>query len=448
MVCFGGYIYQSFKTRFYGEAQTIARGRVQQIIDNTLTRIDTMSPEDFRKRISGIYSPELNNRFIRITKGEEVIYLSGKPRDGFFNPKDIAPPKDVFESAFQRIELPRAQTGLMLVTIPATISDVHYNVQLGLVTDQMDAAISELLDTLLLTFPVAGFVTALGGYALVRRALVPVEDIRATAESITFGNLSNRLPVTASGDALEHLSVTLNQMLERLEESYQRASRFSADASHELRTPLTIIRAELESLVHESSKNDAMRERIGSVLEEVERLSRITESLFTISRLDAGEAKITNARCDLGEIVTSTAEQMALLAEEKNIALNVDAKTSIWVAGDASRLKQVAVNLLDNAIKYTPSGGKISLSLGGTPHKAILYVKDTGIGVSEDALPHVFDRFYRADTARSREQGGAGLGLSIVRSICQAHGGSVDMQSTENVGTVVTVELPLAAKPN
>jgi signal transduction histidine kinase len=270
-----------------------------------------------------------------------------------------------------------------------------------------------------------------------------VENIRANAEVITFGNLSSRLPVAATGDALEHLSVTLNQMLKRLEDAYQQASRFSADASHELRTPLTIMRTELESIVREAKLEDGLHERVSSVLEEAEYLSRITESLFAISRLDTGEAKMESKLLDLADIVSSTAEQMSLLAEEKQLDMEIAAIRPVPVEGDQARLKQIVVNLLDNAIKYTPRGGKIHVRVIAAPPKAVLEIRDNGAGIAEAALPHVFERFYRADKMRSRDVGGAGLGLSIVRSITQAHGGTVDIQSTEGHGTKVTIELPL-----
>ena len=279
---------------------------------------------------------------------------------------------------------------------------------------------------------------------LVRRSLKPVEDIRATAQQITFGNLSNRLPVASTGDALEHLSVTLNQMLQRLDDAYQQARRFSADASHELRTPLTIMRGELEAILRqEPEMSETLRERIGTVHEETERLSRITENLFAISRLDAGEGRTTPITFYLIDLVQSTTDQMSLLAEVKSIALTIEARDYVKVTGDAPRLKQVVVNLVDNAVKYTPEGGRISIIISEIDRKACLSIIDTGIGIPAEALPHIFERFYRTDKARSRDAVGAGLGLSIVRSIVQAHGGTVEVESTESKGTTFRILLPL-----
>ncbi|HZQ46470.1 MAG TPA: ATP-binding protein, partial [Verrucomicrobiae bacterium] len=286
------------------------------------------------------------------------------------------------------------------------------------------------------------------GYFLVRRALAPVVKIAGSAEQITLHNLKDRLPVAQTGDELERLSVSLNHMIARLEDALQHNRRFIADASHELRTPLTIMRGELESIVDETQAAPEVQRTAASVLEEVERLARIVEGLFAVSRLDAGEAQKEWVQFDLAALATSTAEQMCLLAEDKGITISSHAPSPVPIEGDRARLKQVVVNLLDNAVKYTPDGGKIRLSVVACDAHAVLEVEDNGIGIPAEARPHIFERFFRVDKARSREMGGAGLGLSIVKSICTAHGGRVDFQSTEGAGSRFKVELPLAHLTN
>jgi signal transduction histidine kinase len=211
-----------------------------------------------------------------------------------------------------------------------------------------------------------------------------------------------------------------------------------------LRTPLTILRGELESLTHDASLNHDLRDQLGSLLEEIERLSKIVEQLFALSRLDAGEAQMEWARFDLAELVKTTAEQMSLLAEDKGIAIACDAETEVPVQGDRARLKQVVVNLLDNAIKYTPEKGAIQMRVHTLNGDAVLEVEDNGIGISREALPHVFDRFYRVDQTRSGDSGSAGLGLSIVKSICAAHGAQVEAISVPARGSRFQVKLPLS----
>ena len=276
-----------------------------------------------------------------------------------------------------------------------------------------------------------------------RRSLQPVDEITQRAEGITSTNLSQRLPVIRTGDELERLSTALNRMIARLEDAFQHANRFSADASHELRTPLTILQLELEGITQNQQLAPQVMDQIGSALEETQRLSRIVENLLTITRLDAGEARMEKAQVDLGELAAETADQMKLLAEEKSLPMHCEAQPGIYVEGDRSRLKQVIVNLIDNAIKYT-SEGEIEITVRADQQNAILEVTDTGAGIPPEALPHIFERFYRADKARSRESGGAGLGLAIVKAICLAHNAEIKVASSEAQGSRFTFKFPLS----
>jgi signal transduction histidine kinase len=285
----------------------------------------------------------------------------------------------------------------------------------------------------------------------VGKALAPVDQISSSAERISLHNLSERLPIAKTGDELERLSVSLNNMIVRLEDAVRHNQRFIADASHELRTPMTLINGELESLVQDSELSIKTEQTLSSVLEEVERLRRIVEGLFSISRLDSGEAEKEWKRFDLSELAGTTVEQIRPLAEDKGVELLSTIPSPAPVDGDRARFKQVLVNLLDNAIKYTPSGGKVHLSVRAGEGRATLEVADTGIGIPFEAQPRIFERFFRVDEARSRDLGGAGLGLSIVKSICSAYGGKVEVESAEGKGSRFRIEFPLArsdANPN
>jgi signal transduction histidine kinase len=213
-----------------------------------------------------------------------------------------------------------------------------------------------------------------------------------------------------------------------------------------LRTPLTILRGELEAAFGQPEVAPELRETIGSALEETERLSRIVESLMAISRLDAGEAKMEHDILDLAELAVSTTEQMRLLAEDKDIALRCESEEPVSIEGDRARLKQVIVNLVDNAIKYTPAGGLVDVKVRASNGCAMLEVNDNGVGIPAEALPHIFERFYRVDKARSRQMGGAGLGLSIIKAIVTAHGGQVRVESVEGRGSRFLVESPVAGR--
>ncbi|PYV61533.1 MAG: two-component sensor histidine kinase [Acidobacteria bacterium] len=333
---------------------------------------------------------------------------------------------------------------LLLHGLPYRTSDgTQFIIEVAAPYNQIESVLRGLLLTFALGLPLIVALAIGGGYLLMRGALRPVDQIRQRAARITSRNLSERLPVVHTGDELERLAIDLNRMIERLEESFHQINRFSADASHELRTPLTVLQGELEAIAQKGQGLPAdVRDTIGSALEETHRLAKIVESLLAISRLEAGEALVQPVRLDFAELARTTADQMKLLAEEKRISLTSDGSEPVEVEADPSRLKQVVVNLLDNAIKYTPEGGSVSISVTRRDDHAILEVADSGLGISADDLPHVFERFYRADKARSRQMGGTGLGLSIVRSICQAHGGRVTVNSAEGRGSLFRVQLP------
>jgi len=335
---------------------------------------------------------------------------------------------------------------LLLHALPYESQDrARFLIEVAAPYNQIESVLRGLLLTFGLGLPLIVALAISGGYVLMRRALRPVDEIRQKAAQITSRNLSERLPVVRTGDELERLATDLNRMIERLEESFHQINRFSADASHELRTPLTVLQGELESVARTGTSLPAeIRDTIGSALEETHRLTKIVENLLAISRLEAGEARKQLERLDFADLVRSTADQMRLLAEEKHIHLDCNGAEAVEVDADPARLKQVVVNLLDNAIKYTPESGKVSISVVKQDGRAVLEIADTGIGISPDDLPHIFDRFYRADKARSRQMGGTGLGLSIVRSICLAHDGQVKVESTEGEGSVFHIELPLA----
>jgi len=443
-VAFGAYTYFSLEHRLYEEIQNMLSRRIVHLREDVLPDIAKISPDDLARKIEDIYSPEQNGRFIRISKGDgSVLYVSGMPREQEFDPAKIPLPQGYTDKASEQARELRTTQHLLLMGMTAAQSGNAYVVEMGTTIAPAEVALRKLIITLLIGLPVIVLVAAFGGSLLVRHALRPVEEMRATAEHISFGKLRQRLPLSRSDDSVDQLAKTLNQMLDRLDQAYQQASRFSADASHELRTPLTIMRSEMESMLNAKNVPADFEGKIGSVLEEAERLSSIVESLFSLARLDAGEAKIGHESFDLAALTRSTFEQMQLLGEEKKLSISVDAPQPVSVMGDAARVKQVVVNLLDNAIKYTMPGGRIVLSVTSAGSKAALIVKDNGAGIPQDALPHIFERFYRADKVRTRSEQGAGLGLSIVQAIVQAHGGTVGVDSRENAGTTMTVELPL-----
>jgi heavy metal sensor kinase len=427
--------------------ETQAR-RARQIGETLIAGIPRTGEAAVASEIETLYAPEQSDRFIRVGRWDgSLLYVSGPPNDQSFNPAEIPPvhPHGSQPEFGRKAETPGG-SALLIATFQIATPNGGYLVEVGTPAEPLDSFVRQMALLLGVGLPIVVLVAASGGYVLVRRALRPVDRMAGKAELITQHNLGERLPVTPTGDELERLAESLNRMITRLDDAFQNSKRFVADASHELRTPLTILRGELEGLVQESRAQSELADRLGSLLEEVERLSQIVERLIALSKLDAGEAQSEWMRFNLETVAKATAEQMTLLADDKRISITCEADGPVAVDGDRARIKQVVVNLLDNAIKYTPEGGAVHLRIVAAGRHAVLEVTDTGIGIPETALPHVFDRFFRVDPSRSRQPDGAGLGLAIVRSICNAHGGAIEVESAVGRGSRFRIKFPLAVE--
>ena len=424
--------------------------RARQLCNNLLVHVKQTGEANVIGQIKDWYAPESNERFIRISHADgTLVYVSGVPKDGAFDPAEVpvfAPAQETETTRKQKLS---SHNTLIIASLNfKSEGNPDYLVEFGALLTPGETMLNHLFLQLALGLPLAVVIVTIGGYLLVQRALRPVEQITRAAEQITQLNLSDRLPVAKSGDELEQLSVALNRMIARLDDAFQNSKRFVADASHDLRTPLTILRGELESLVDDQHLDDALRGRLASLLEEAIHLSKIVQQLFTLTQLDSGEQRKDWKRFDLAELARTTADQMSLLAEDKRIALTCNADEPSYIQGDRSRIKQVIVNLLDNAIKYTPATGKVQVSVHGVNGHAVLEVQDTGIGIPPESLPHVFERFYRVDKARSADAESTGLGLSIVKAICAAHGAEVEAVSIPGTGSRFVIKLPLQKVEN
>ena len=440
-LCFGAYIYWGFQQFLIRALEQTLTRRAYQIASTILEELPSRGESYVAGEIQARYAPELNERVIRIADANGRVIYASKNAGQLFFPSAAGEDKPVY-----REEFPANAPALRVVALSHRLGNgAVYTVEVGAPESEIATALRGLLFMLAIGFPVLIGLAILGGNSLLGRALSPVDEIVGAAERITFKNLSQRLPVPPTGDEFERISQALNRMIQRLEESFQIAHRFSADASHELRTPLTIIRGELEVLANKPSLPAEITERLGEILEEVDRLARIVEGLLLVSRLEAGESQVAREILDLGYMVNSVADQMELLAEEKSLSVTREIAPNVRVEGDPVRLKQVVVNLLDNAIKYTPPGGAILLVVRAASGRAILEIVDSGMGIQPAALPHLFDRFFRAEEAKAGRVEGTGLGLAIVQSIVEAHGGSVFAENNPTRGATLRVQLPLAS---
>lgn len=305
-----------------------------------------------------------------------------------------------------------------------------------------EAEIAELRGALWTILPAGLIVATAGGYWLAGRALAPVQRMTEAARRISGANLGERVEIANEHDELGRLGVTLNAMLDRIDRAFVATRRFTADAAHELRTPLSSIRAEAEVALLARRPAGDYEATLRSIVEETERLSRLADRLLLLSREDSG-ACLSRSSIRLDEAVREAADSAAEAAHRAGVALRVEGLPSVEVDGDRDLLRQVFDNLLDNAVKYTPAGGVVTVSGRRADGHAVVEVHDTGIGISDEALPRVFDRFYRVDTSRSRRTGGTGLGLSIAKAVVEGHGGTTEAASTPGLGSTFRVTLPL-----
>jgi heavy metal sensor kinase len=418
--------------------------RAERIAETLLANIGQNGEAYVGKEIETRYAPEANDRFIRVSNSDGiVIYISGQPNDQSFIPKEVPRPATALSQLSSRMEH-AGSNQLLIATLPFRAGQQKYEIEVGGSALPIKDVLRRFLVSLFAGLIVVLTVAIWGGSWVIKWALAPVKKITATAEEITSHHLDKRLPIVETGDEISNLSKTFNQMISRLDESFQSVNRFTADASHELRTPLTIIRGELETSLLDESLSKNVRETIYSLIEETENLSKIVQCLLSLSRLDSGGAQMERVRLNLTELVSTITDQMVPLADEKHVILTSQAQGRVEVEGDRVRLKQVVVNLLDNAIKYTPEGGTVTVEVDVSDHQARLEISDSGPGIPANDLPRVFDRFFRADQIRLGTIEGAGLGLSIVQSICTAHGGLVNAENHVNGGCRFIVRLPLA----
>jgi heavy metal sensor kinase len=315
--------------------------------------------------------------------------------------------------------------------------------EVGQSEDDVSDTLSALLIILAVAYPVTLAAASAGGAFLAGRALSPIDSLTRLARRITAEDLSERLDMPLPDDEVGRLARTFDEMIARLDEAFRRQRQFTADASHELRTPLTAIKGHVDVALDKDRDASEYRDVLRIVNEEVDRLTRMVGSLLTLARADAGQVPLAAESVSLGDLVRAAAEQLRPMAERRGLTLSVAEGPAVTLQADEDLLLQLVLNLLDNAVKYTPPGGAVTAGWNANGERAELRVSDTGPGIAEEHRERVFDRFYRVEGARSREEGGAGLGLSICRWIAEAHGGLIAVESAPGQGATFTVSLPL-----
>jgi heavy metal sensor kinase len=361
----------------------------------------------------------------------------------FKKPYRTLPPVSKSEITFLTTNLEHLQHRIAMRAVE--INGRTFRVRVAVPTEPFDQALDRFRLILKETLPFLVVLASLAGYWLSGRALAPVNAIIETARGVGVQNLSSRLAVPPANDELRRLSETLNAMLGRIEASVKRLTQFTADASHDLRTPVALIRTSAELALRRPRTQDEYRETLSRILATSEETTHLIENLLTLARADAGAADLHFADIDLISHLERIAEEAGILAAGKRIQVTKElAAGPVRVSADSAAIERLLLILIENAIKYTPPGGKIEVNLSNGAGNARIEIRDTGIGISDKDLPHIFERFYRADQARSREPGGSGLGLAIARWIVNLHGGLIEAQSTLGQGSVFRITLPIS----
>ncbi len=357
------------------------------------------------------------------------------------------PPGDTVSGQTRRFHLPGGDAETLTLAVTQDGVPVGWVVVMRSLRTADDALL-RLLRLLFLSIPLILLTAATGGLLLARRALAPISRITDKARAISHNNLSERLGGPATPDEVGRLASTLDEMLDRLDQAFERQRQFTADASHELHTPLAIISAQAEEALRRPEDTAVVRGALETIRQQVRRMGKLTSQLLTLARADAApEGPSERERLDLASLATDVVDEMREFAGQKGTDLAVTAGVPVWVLGDQTGLTELFVNLIDNAIRYTPPGGRVSVDVGRRGADAVVSVADTGPGIPPEDLPRLFERFYRVDKARSHAQGGTGLGLAIARTVARAHGGDIEVASRPGQGATFTVHLPRLIDP-
>jgi signal transduction histidine kinase len=334
-----------------------------------------------------------------------------------------------------------AVVGLMVFTGGVLYYEFVIEHRAAALAGTADPIEEEIGEVLLFVGVPALLVLGLGSWWLMGRALLPLEALADAATRIHAGNLHERLPVGAATDEMARLAVAFNGMVARLDASFAHVKEFTLHASHELKTPLAILRNEIETALDDPAATPAQRDMFARQLDEIQRLAQVVDGLTFLARVDAGQFRVAREPVRLDELVRDSFADAEILAHAAKLRVALTSCAETTVSGDRHRLRQVLLNLVDNALKYNRPDGEVTLALTRQHGEAIVRISNTGAGVPPEALPRVFDPLFRADRARSRDVEGSGLGLSIARSIVTAHGGAIEITSERDRETVVTVRL-------
>ncbi len=381
------------------------------------------------------------HRLSQVGLAVRLIAPNGRVLNGFGRYKDL-PTQVPTAPGYSTLTVGEASWRIYSQQIQSYNRPITYWLQVGQSLNLVQKTLESLSEQIMLGLPVLLLIAGLGGFFLVNQALRPINRITHTAQAISANDLTGRIKYQGSADEVGRLANTIDRMLDRLQEAFDRERRFTADASHELRTPLTVIKGRISVILSQSRTPIEYVNTLIAVEQEVDRLIRLSNALLFLARLEGGTL-LSPTSLVLSDLLEIILEQAQPLAKLHNITLSGNIPSSLLIYGDFDYLLRLFLNLLDNAIKYTPSGGRVTIIAEAKASDVCVAVSDTGAGIPPQHLPHLFERFYRVEADRSRRTGGAGLGLAIAWEIAHWHGGTLSVQSQLGLGTTFTVYLPI-----
>ncbi len=443
LIIFASGIFIYFKNSLQDSIDAKIRS-IGEVLSSSMTEAHGASVfGNFERYLENVLGRKPKGKFIQIMDssgriGAKMSDIEGEALPTSFNALERAMRGEI---VYETIE--RTKPRLRMVTIPIMDNKkVTSVVQVGTSLEDFDETIRKLLLIIIISIPTSIIVTIVVGYFMAKKALRPVDQIRRAAVKISSSNLDEKIDITGRRDELGRLAETFNAMIGRLKDAFQRINQFSIDVSHELKTPLTILKGETEVALRKEREKDDYQKLLLSNLEEIDRMSCIIDDLLLLSKADTKEIKLNIEEVALRDLIMDVCMNMKVVADKKSVALQISELEDVRLKGDELKLRRMLLNVVENGIKYSHVGGKVSVSSYVNDGYARIDVKDDGIGISEEDIKYVFDRFYRADRSRKRESG-SGLGLSISRWIAGAHKGSIEVKSQPAQGSVFTIKLPL-----
>lgn len=446
MLLFSSFVYVTIRADIYKETDRGLLSIAESLASPTMEPFRKAAPSVFDQVLEDFLGPKIADKYVQLLEPSGEVSATSRNLNNSRLPlskKALNKLKagDIYQETISITGFPL----IRMITVPV-YSDRHLAriVQVGTSLNEQYETLHKLELIFAISIPLGVLVLCGGGWFLAGRALKPVDEITRTAQRITAENLSQRLTVLNPNDEIGRLAETFNSTLSRLEDSFIRTKRFFADISHELRTPLTIIRGEAEVGMKWAKEPEEFREILNSTLDEVNRMSDIVESLLELSRAEEGGLHLESREIEIPQFLTGLTkelqQQSRIMEQDKKIIISHT--DHVCILGDERRLRQVFMNLLDNALKYTPAGGAVQIRIVAESGQATVSVFDDGPGIPPEDLPHIFERFYRVDKSRNRVDGGSGLGLSLVKSLVEAHGGTVNVESVVGKGSVFHVNIP------